>query len=396
MAAVDPRSPIPRYYQVYTSLRGLIRAGELRAGDALPSERQLVADYGVSRITIVKALGMLEQEGLIDRQHGRGNFVTNRLIDIDEPDRLKIAVFFPYAIHPSPLFDGILEGISGHEIQLQIVGYYNPDKEPWYVQDALDRGCDGFLFYPARWFPNEGMYRNLIEQDIPFVMVDRHLPQLETDYVIHDDYRAGYELTEFLIQQGQRRIAVLSSHEVSVTSVQERLRGYRQALEDNDLQYDEDLVWLDIYKELDASPGSVQKLKSAYQKLQERIERSRPTVVIAINRIVQEQIVQDLSTIRHKNDADFSIDVAAFTNEMPRDGDDFSIALALQSDEMLGETAVKLLIDRINGEISDTAVSRKLPMEIVDLKAIQQGAGIVPQLPLPVPSGNKEGGFMRG
>ena len=97
---VDPKSPIPRYYQVYTSLRSRIREGEFQAGDALPSERQLVEDYGVSRITIVKALGMLDQEGLIERQHGKGNFVTNRLIAMDEPERLKIAVFFPYVFNP--------------------------------------------------------------------------------------------------------------------------------------------------------------------------------------------------------------------------------------------------------------------------------------------------------
>ncbi len=163
---VDPKSPIPRYYQLYTSLRGRIREGEFQTGEALPSERQLVEDYGVSRITVVKALDILDQEGLIERQQGKGNFVTNRLIDMDEPERLKIAVFFPYVIQPSHLFDGILKGIGGREIQLQIVGFYNPVQEPWYVQDAIDRGFDGFIFYPARGFLNKGMYRDLIEQEI--------------------------------------------------------------------------------------------------------------------------------------------------------------------------------------------------------------------------------------
>jgi len=366
---VDPKSPIPRYYQVYTSLRGLIREGELQAGDALPSERQLVEDYGVSRITVVKALGMLDQEGLIERQHGKGNFVTNRLVAMDEPDRLKIAVFFPYVIQPSRLFDGLLKGIGGEEIQLQIVGFYSPDKEPWYVQDAIDKGFDGFIFYPARGFLNEGMYRDLIEKKIPFVMVDRHLPQLQTDYVIFDDYCAGYELTEFLIRQGHRKIAVLVSHEVSVTSVQERLRGYRQALEDNDLEYDEEFVWLDIYKGLDESPASVSKLKSAYQNLNKRIEQYRPTTLFAINRPVQEQILQDFAHIRKENEPDFHIDVAAFTNERPSSPDDFVVALALQSDELLGSTAMKILIDRINGKTSDATVSKNIPMEIVDLKS---------------------------
>ena len=379
LSAIDPKSPIPRYYQLYTSLRSRIRDGEFQAGDALPSERQLVEDYGVSRITVVKALDILDQEGLVDRQHGRGNFVTNPLITMDEPERLKVAVFFPYVIEPYQLFDGILKGIGGQEVQLQIVGFYEASKEPWYVQDATDQGVQGIIFYPVRGFLNEEMYRELLEKQFPFVMVDRHHPQLNSDHVIFDDYDAGYKLTEFLISRGHKKIAILTSHEVSVTSVRERLRGYRKALEDSSLVYDEDFVWLDIYKDLDHSPASVAKLKFAYQNLHKYIEDYHPTALIAINRIVQEQIVHDLISIRTKSvgsvkgEADgeypeFHIDVAAFTNQNPCTPDDFMVALALQSDEMLGEMAMKLLIDRIKGNITDSPVSRKLPMEIVDLR----------------------------
>jgi GntR family transcriptional regulator, arabinose operon transcriptional repressor len=364
---IDPKSPIPRYYQVYTSLRGRIRDGEFKTGDALPSERQLVEDYGVSRITVVKSLDILEKDGLIERQHGRGNFVTQPPIAIDEPERLKVAVFFPYVIEPIQLFDGLLKGIEGQEVQLQIVGSYSPKKEPWYVQDAIDQGYDGFIFYPVRGFQNEEMYRALLEKQIPFVMVDRYHPHLESDHVIFDDFSAGYQLTEFLIQRGYQKLAVLTSHEVSVTSVRERLRGYRQALEDHNLNYDEELVWLDIYKALDHSPASVPKLAAAYQNLHERIEQYQPAALIAINRLVQEQIVHDIATIR-QGKVDFNINVAAFTNHNPCPPNDAFVALALQSDEMLGATAMKLLIDRINGNSTEPPVSKKLPMKIVDLK----------------------------
>ena len=77
---VDVNNPLPRYYQVYVSLEERIRAGELGPGDALPSERQLAVDYGVSRITIVKSLDMLVDDGLIERQHGRGNFVLGNAL----------------------------------------------------------------------------------------------------------------------------------------------------------------------------------------------------------------------------------------------------------------------------------------------------------------------------
>ncbi|MET9671256.1 GntR family transcriptional regulator [Streptomyces sp. NPDC006475] len=51
---------------------------QLSPGDALPSERQLCVDHGVSRVTVREALGQLVAEGLAVRIHGRGTFVAER------------------------------------------------------------------------------------------------------------------------------------------------------------------------------------------------------------------------------------------------------------------------------------------------------------------------------
>jgi GntR family transcriptional regulator len=66
----DQRLPLHRQLEV--SLRGLIRAGEVRAGDVLPGEHELAAGLGVSRHTIRHALGVLASEGLVRRSRGRG------------------------------------------------------------------------------------------------------------------------------------------------------------------------------------------------------------------------------------------------------------------------------------------------------------------------------------
>ena len=63
---VELNNPVPRYYQVHASLLERIKAGEFQPGDAIPSERILVSDYQVSRITIVRALDLQERDGLIE------------------------------------------------------------------------------------------------------------------------------------------------------------------------------------------------------------------------------------------------------------------------------------------------------------------------------------------
>jgi GntR family transcriptional regulator len=68
---------VPKHEQLRAILTDLVTA-ELRHGDRLPSERQLCAEYGVSRITVREAIGQLVSEGLLVRAPGKGTFVADR------------------------------------------------------------------------------------------------------------------------------------------------------------------------------------------------------------------------------------------------------------------------------------------------------------------------------
>jgi DNA-binding GntR family transcriptional regulator len=68
----------PKYAQVVAEIKRRIENGRYPAGSLLPSEHQLVAEFKLSRPTIVKALGTLRYEGWIDTQQGKGSFVRGR------------------------------------------------------------------------------------------------------------------------------------------------------------------------------------------------------------------------------------------------------------------------------------------------------------------------------
>ena len=76
--AVDKTSGVPAYRQVANDIRSKIDSGEYRPGDQLPSERELVSAYEVSRPTIRDAVGLLRTEGVVVAEHGRGVFVKAR------------------------------------------------------------------------------------------------------------------------------------------------------------------------------------------------------------------------------------------------------------------------------------------------------------------------------
>ena len=72
---LDPRSPTPLYAQIAGQLRVAIAAGELRAGDSLPSVRNLAGRLRVNPATVVQAYRDLEAEGFVEMRQGAGTFV---------------------------------------------------------------------------------------------------------------------------------------------------------------------------------------------------------------------------------------------------------------------------------------------------------------------------------
>jgi GntR family transcriptional regulator len=66
----------PKYEQIRDDLATAIRQGDYRPGEALPSQRDLSASYGVTLMTLRQALRLLSDEGLVVQQPGRGTFVA--------------------------------------------------------------------------------------------------------------------------------------------------------------------------------------------------------------------------------------------------------------------------------------------------------------------------------
>ena len=65
---------VPLYHRVYVVLLQRITGGSFPDGSPMPGEDELAAGFGVSRVTIRKAIERLEREGLVLRQRGRGTF----------------------------------------------------------------------------------------------------------------------------------------------------------------------------------------------------------------------------------------------------------------------------------------------------------------------------------
>ena len=76
---IDLTSHTPVYLEIMGQVKCAIATGELKPGDQLPTVRQLAADLRVNFNTVARAYRLLDEEGIISTQHGRGTYILDRL-----------------------------------------------------------------------------------------------------------------------------------------------------------------------------------------------------------------------------------------------------------------------------------------------------------------------------
>lgn len=103
----------------------------------------------------------------------------------------------------------------------------NADKA-WDLMNVLvNRQVDGFIIVSSEH--SERLVMHLQRIRMPFVLLDRHFPALDTDFVVTNNAKASYEAGIHLLENGYRRIGFVA-YRSAMFHVSERIRGYREAL----------------------------------------------------------------------------------------------------------------------------------------------------------------------
>lgn len=115
------------------------------------------------------------------------------------------------------------------------------NREVLNVQYLASRSIDGLLVSVSSETQDLAHLKNLHERGFPIVFFDRIVDEMETHKVIVDNFKGAYDATEHLINSGYKNIAALAGSEyLSITK--ERLNGYRKALEDHSIPFDEKYI----------------------------------------------------------------------------------------------------------------------------------------------------------
>lgn len=164
-------------------------------------------------------------------------------------------------------FSQVINGIEAiaynrgyHVIIFQ--SHESQEREMLTVQQAVARKVDGLLISLASGTQTVSYLRELQDKKLPIVLFDRVSKELETSSVTADNFGGAFAATEHLIKSGRRRIVHLTmpAH-ISVT--QERLAGYRAALEQYGVAYDEKLVRYGPFSQEEVDPIVDELLKES-------------------------------------------------------------------------------------------------------------------------------------
>jgi LacI family transcriptional regulator len=97
---------------------------------------------------------------------------------------------------------------------------------------------DGLIIAPTEYCENE--LKMLLKEDFPFVLVDRYYPGLKTNYVVIDDLETSFVMVGKLLARGRKKIALFTP-DTHITAVTLRQEGYKKALREANIPYDENL-----------------------------------------------------------------------------------------------------------------------------------------------------------
>lgn len=136
-----------------------------------------------------------------------------------------------------------IEDIANHFNYKVIISqsYDEFDREVQNVEALLNAQVDGIIASIGKTTENVDHFRTILKKGIPLVLFDRVSNELEVSQVVIDDYLGAYQTVTHLVKNGCRRIVHFSSYQ-RINIYKERQRGYEDALKDNGIEVDPELI----------------------------------------------------------------------------------------------------------------------------------------------------------
>lgn len=371
----------PMYQKIFDDLLSGIKGGVYATGDRLPSEKELMEMYQVSRITVKKALEILSYRGYILRKPGKGSFVSSqsnddKLLEESVPDEMILNE--KQSTDSASQIIGVIfdtfnisfgcELIKGLECECRKRGflmlfrcsYGSKEEENNAIKEMIRNGAKGIILMCSQGEVYNETVLELYVNKYPLILIDRGMAGISLPVVTTDNYKASYELVTKLIEQGHKKICFVSHSSMNTTTVKERFEGYRDAMISKKLPTDESIWITDIDNYLLKGEEDFQEDRASDYKLADYIQKNQDVTAyysvshelgILLYRIMKKTGLEKEKTI-------------AFFDGFEKDMDILPIFPHVMQDEwQMGVAAVRLLAHRLRG--NDVSGRTNIPYTMV-------------------------------
>lgn len=357
----------PLYQEIYDHLLEDIKSGKYSGENRLPSEKELAAEYNVSRITSKKALALLADNGIIKRMPGKGSFICDQdesEIDVTEADmktnrdNKKVIIGLVITDFSEAYGTGLLYGIEQEAARNNMYlcfrrSYESQKLEEDELNGLLELGVKGLIIMPVHGKHYNQKILRLVLDGFPIVILDRNLKGIDTSFVGTDNFDASKKATDYLLESGHQYISFISPPTKDTSTLEDRIEGFIKSHVEHGVAIDTSIWLTDLIITVPGNYNS-ENLRSDINKIKTLIVNNpNVTCLFAAEyniAIIAAQAVKELGK-RVPED----ISILCFDSPGNFIGDHFFTHIR-QNEVELGVTAVKLLKEQMEHRMNKKVV----------------------------------------
>jgi DNA-binding LacI/PurR family transcriptional regulator len=240
----------------------------------------------------------------------------------------------------NPFFAEIARAIEdqGHQLGYSVVMCNTDNKDEKierYISLLLQKSVDGIII--ATGIDKKEILEQLLVKNLPIVLIAREMPLVSVETVVVDDYAGGCLAATHLLELGHKEIAILAESQ-KVSSSRERMRGFRQTMEDAGVAFNEQWLKICDYKVEDGRINTLELLKGII----------RPTAIFSCNDLLAVGALQAAKELQIGVPAELSI--ISFDNTILASVTNPTLTTIAQPMEQMGKLAVDLIVEYIKGD----------------------------------------------
>jgi DNA-binding LacI/PurR family transcriptional regulator len=336
--------------------------------------KDLARELGISPSTVSRALKdhpdiSSETKRLVNELATKFHYTPNTIaLSLRSRKSNVIGVVIPEIVHY--FFSSVISGIeeiaeaSGYTVMVCQSGE-NYEKERRNIETLISSRIDGILVSMSKTTHNYEHFEKVLDDGIPLVFFDRVCPGVKADRIVVDDYHGAFTAVEHMIKGGCRRIVHLGAPK-HLLIARNRLNGYLDALRKYGIPVEENLII-----ECDNRVNALERVPAFFEN------DSKPDGIFAVNDLTASGAMMAVQRLGYKVPSEVA--VCGFSDGLVAQVIDPPMTTVEQHGFELGQTAARMLIDRIEERAPDESVTKMIRTTLVEREStrpITAGANV--------------------